>query len=53
MCNVLSMRTTRLGWSNARPHMLSAAFTQSSSVGSTIGILLRRTPAMPAVKQLT
>ncbi len=32
--------------------MLSAAFTQSSSEGSTIGMRERRRPAMPAVKQL-
>ena len=41
---MLRMRTTRLGSSTALPHMLSAALMQSSSVGSTIGIRLRRTP---------
>jgi len=37
----------------ALPHMLRAALMQSSSVGSTIGIRLRRTPDGPAVKQFT
>ena len=52
-CNVLRIRTTHFGSSTALPHMLSAALMQSVSVGSTIGMRLRRTPDGPAVKQLT
>ena len=50
---MLRIRTTLFGSSTALPHMLSAALMQSVSVGSTIGMRLRRTPDGPAVKQLT
>ena len=52
-CSVEWMRTTRFGASNGLPHVCSAARMHDSSSGSTIGIRPRRTPAPPAVKQLT
>ena len=52
-CSVEWMRTIFFGASNGLPHVCIAARMHDSSSGRTIGIRPRRTPAPPAVNELT